>query len=111
VRRLDSVVPELEALGMTNGIYLKVDTQGFDMQVIEGAGVLLDRIRALQTESAVFGVYEGCPDFLATIPAIRARGYDVSGFFPVASDDRLWLIEFDCVMVNSAWHPGSLESA
>jgi len=53
VRRLDTVFDEC-----VNGIeqprvYLKLDTQGYDLNVLEGAGHQLDRILGLQSELSV----------------------------------------------------------
>lgn len=100
VRRLDELAEELGALVPLDRVYLKIDTQGHDLAVIEGAEGMMECVVALQTEMAVVPVYEDAPRYPEAIGALEARGYALSGMFPVAQDDRLRLLEFDCVMVR-----------
>ena len=59
VRRIESVIDEVSAhIGGTN-FFLKMDTQGFDLQVLEGLGSQGDRIIGLQSEVSVLPIYEG----------------------------------------------------
>ena len=43
--------------------YLKLDTQGFDLNVLQGATGIIDRIPALQTELSFVPIYDSMPDF------------------------------------------------
>lgn len=97
VRRLDTLWPQLPA----GRVYLKLDTQGFDLQVLAGAGDRLDEVRALQTEAAVQRLYEGAPSHLDTLRELERRGFTPSGMFPVTLDSGLALVEYDCVAVRS----------
>ena len=98
VRRLDDLIPTLE--GVEGGaVYLKVDTQGFDMEVIRGAPKLLSRARGLQFELAFQRIYKEVPEYLNVLKSIGDLDFDVSGFFPVTLDERMRAIELDCVMV------------
>jgi hypothetical protein len=100
VRTLDVVMPALqERLGFDRP-YLKLDTQGFDVEVLQGAGHRLADVRALQTEASVIGIYKGMPGYMDTIRYLDARGFDITGFYPVSRDSSLRLVEFDCVMIN-----------
>ena len=102
VRTLDVVMPVLqERLGFERP-YLKLDTQGFDIEVLQGARESLGGVRALQTEASVIGIYEGMPDYMQTIRYLDQRGFDITGFYPVSRDASLRLVEFDCVMINRA---------
>lgn len=100
IRRLDSVMHELRAQYPMRNVYLKMDTQGFDMEVAEGAGDDLANICALQTELSVRKIYDGMPDYQKVLQTLQHKGFDISGMFPVSSDAALRAIEFDCVMVN-----------
>jgi FkbM family methyltransferase len=102
VRTLDVVMPVLqERLGFDRP-YLKLDTQGFDIEVLQGARESLGGMRALQTEASVIGIYQGMPDYMQTIRYLDQRGFDITGFYPVSRDASLRLVEFDCVMINRA---------
>ncbi|SKA37901.1 methyltransferase, FkbM family [Enhydrobacter aerosaccus] len=100
VRTLDVVMPVLqERLGFERP-YLKLDTQGFDIEVLQGAGDSLPLVRALQTEASVIGIYKGMPGYMDTIRYLNERGFDITGLYPVSRDSALRLVEFDCVMIN-----------
>ena len=43
-------------------------------------------------------IYDGVRPFTESIPGYLEHGFEVSGMFPVRSDDRHSVIEFDCVM-------------
>lgn len=100
MRRLDAVAEESAALRNAKRIYLKLDTQGFDLEVFKGAGLTLARAVALQSEVSVLPLYEGMPDYKTSIATFNDAGFDVSGLFPVARDRALRIVEFDCVTVN-----------
>jgi FkbM family methyltransferase len=69
VKTLDNIAPNLKKrLGITN-IYLKLDTQGFDLEVLKGAEKTLSQFKALQTEASVVPIYKGIPDYASTIHA------------------------------------------
>ncbi|OFX04266.1 MAG: hypothetical protein A3D94_17190 [Alphaproteobacteria bacterium RIFCSPHIGHO2_12_FULL_66_14] len=100
VRTLDVVLPVLqERLGFDRP-YLKLDTQGFDIEVLRGGDDSLPTVRALQTEASVIGIYKGMPDYMDTLRYLGGRGFDITGLYAVSRDSSLRLVEFDCVMVN-----------
>jgi FkbM family methyltransferase len=102
VRTLDVVLPVLqERLGFERP-YLKIDTQGFDIEVLQGSHDSLGVVRALQTEASVIGIYKGMPGYVDTIRYLDECGFDITGFYPVSRDSSLRLVEFDCVMINRA---------
>jgi FkbM family methyltransferase len=101
VRTLDSVMGELRLRHPFNNPYLKLDTQGFDLEIIRGASSTLPAIRALQTEISVRPMYEKAPSYREMLDALTERGFDITAMFPVGRDERLRVIEFDCVMVNA----------
>jgi hypothetical protein len=79
---------------------LKLDTQGFDLEVLKGARKVLPQFKALQTEASVIPIYQGMPSHLDTMSALTALGLHLSGMFPVKCDDALRLVEYDCVFVR-----------
>jgi len=102
VRTLDVVLPVLqERLGFDRP-YLKLDTQGFDIEVLQGGRESLPEVKGLQTEASVIGIYKGMPGYVDTIRYLDERGFDITGFYPVSRDSSLRLVEFDCVMINRA---------
>lgn len=100
VRRLDALLPTLLADLPDPRIYLKVDTQGYDLHVLTGAAGILPQVLALQSEVSARPVYDEMPDYLESIRFLNSLGYDITGLFPIARDNALRVLEFDCVMVR-----------
>ena len=65
IRKLDTVWDEHVSAG--SKVYLKIDTQGFEKQVLQGASRSLARIDVVQLEISILPLYEGTwllPDVL-----------------------------------------------
>lgn len=82
-------------------MFLKVDTQGYDLRVLAGASALLDRVVGVQVELSCVALYEGAPDYMEMFGAMRELGFTPSAIFPVLTDDRLRAIELDGVFVRA----------
>ena len=91
--------PDLEALRTT---YLKLDTQGFDLEVLRGGPRAASVIPALQSEVSFEPIYENMPDYLEAIAEFGRHGFAVSDMFLVNPEQGGIAIEFDCVMVRRA---------
>jgi len=99
VRRLDKVWGELKLDGAK--VLLKIDTQGFEKNVLEGAAGVLDKIAAVQMEMSVHPIYEGQPSYDAMVGYMKDHGYVVAGFMPGGNDPRTGeMVEFDGVFVR-----------
>jgi FkbM family methyltransferase len=102
VRLDDFVEAELPHL-LSQRLFLKLDTQGWDLEAARGAERLLPAVMALQTEMAVRPLYEGAPRFTESLAHFEARGFEVAVMSPVSIDfATASLVEFDCVMVRTA---------
>ncbi len=101
----EELVPtiRLDELDLPPGnILLKSDTQGHDLQVIDGAEGLLDRVAAILVETAVRPIYEGSPLLPELLAVMSGRGYELAGLFPVLGDsDGLRQIEFDALFLGT----------
>ena len=80
--------------------YLKLDTQGFDLEVLRGGTQAVSHIPALQTEVSFQPLYEQMPDYRTSITAFESHGFSVADFFLVSADNMHRAMEFDCVMVR-----------
>jgi FkbM family methyltransferase len=100
VERLDDIFDTVTG-GMRNqGVHLKLDTQGWDLEVIKGASKCLPRIQTLQLELSIKPIYAGMPDFFQSITMLNRLGFATTGLFPVSSTSKLHLVEVDCVMAR-----------
>jgi FkbM family methyltransferase len=102
VKTLDQVYDDLiRPLQSDGAAFLKMDTQGFDLQVFQGAGTVLGRIQGIQSEVSVFPIYKEMPDFMTSLSCFRKAGFEITGLYPVSRNPSdLTVIEFDCVMVR-----------
>ena len=101
VRRLDAIADDLFDDAASPSVYLKVDTQGWEIQVLDGGERTLRRVKALQVELSIMPIYEGATPYLEMLEELRERGFVPSGFFPVASSPRFEAVEVDCVLVRA----------
>lgn len=103
VDTLDNFVRRLGPGGLPGSTFLKVDTQGFDLEVLKGAENTLESLRAVQLEASVRPIYKEMPGFREVLDYLMSRGYALSAMFPVNQDQSQRLIEFDCVFVNERY--------
>lgn len=99
VSTLDELLLDAQRNFGSECVYLKLDTQGFDLQVMEGLIRAAPLVVALQTEMSVVPIYRDMPDYRQSLQAIADRGFVLSNLFPVTVAD-LRLIEFDGVFVR-----------
>lgn len=84
LKMLDSVAPQY--IEGSRDIFLKIDTQGFELQVLQGAHNLLPQIKGLQLELSLVPLYEGETMYLEMISNINALGFDLHGLFSTFTD-------------------------
>ncbi len=63
-------------------VLLKVDTQGFELEVLLGATESLQKIAALQLEISLLPLYEGAPLIEDIVSHVRAAGFVPFWFLP-----------------------------
>jgi FkbM family methyltransferase len=80
LHRLDEVAGQY--LGGANAVLLKIDTQGYEDQVLAGAAGVLDRVTAVQLELSFEPLYEGQPLFDAMRGRLRDIGFSLVAMFP-----------------------------
>ena len=97
IKRLDSVFEECVAGIEAPRVFLKMDTQGWDAKVLEGAGRYLGEILALESEIAVKAIYSGMVGYIDSLSRMHQMGFELTGLFPVNRRNHL-VVEFNCVM-------------
>lgn len=107
VRRLDGLLDGLLADVADPRIYLKLDTQGFDLEAFAGLGDRTKDVVAMQSEVALLKLYEGMPAMSEALEAYEAAGFEVAGLYLVTRDrSTKRVIELDCVLVRTDALPG-----
>ena len=75
ITRLDSVAPAY--LADARGLYLKIDTQGYEALVLAGAAQVLAQCRAVQLELSLVPLYESQALWEQLIAELRASGFEL----------------------------------
>jgi FkbM family methyltransferase len=86
MNRLDDI--SVTGLAGSGPLFLKIDTQGYEKEVLKGAVSLLRRIEAIQVELSLIDLYEGAPDIVEMISFIKGSGYDLFSIVPGFKDLR-----------------------
>lgn len=103
IRRLADVWDEVMAGVVDPRSFLKMDTQGYDVETFRGAGSRVGELFGLQSEVAMVPIYDGMPRFIEQLALYESAGFETTGMFPVNRDrDTLRAIEFDLMMVGPA---------
>jgi FkbM family methyltransferase len=84
ISRLDRVAREF--LGDARSIFLKVDAQGFELQVLQGAADLIRRIAGAQLELSLVPLYEGQALFSELVDWMITEGFSIWGILPGLTD-------------------------
>jgi FkbM family methyltransferase len=66
-----------EARRWEGDIFVKVDVQGYELSVLDGAGRLLPRVGMIQLECSFAALYEGAPLFPEVWRSMDERGFGV----------------------------------
>ena len=96
VRRLDRLVGTRD-LGRT---LLKVDTQGYEMQVFRGLGERLRSVRAIMCEVSVNALYERTPRLNEIVTFLDENGFKAAFFSPIGRAGNFSAREFDYICVR-----------
>ena len=74
VRRLDALLDAITADVPDRRLYLKLDTQGYDLEAFAGMGERTAEVCAMQSEVAVMPIYDGMPMMAEALATYAAAG-------------------------------------
>lgn len=87
IKKLDSIIDDYSQLN--DNIFLKIDTQGYEKKVLEGAANSMGRIKGIQMEMSLAPLYKGEVLFFDMVEYMRGMGFRIcsieSGFFDQGS--------------------------
>ena len=75
IKRLDSIFNSF-SIG-NDKVMLKIDTQGYEKSVIDGAAKILDKISLIQLEMSIIPLYEGEMLFMEMINYLDKKGFQL----------------------------------
>lgn len=99
VSTLETVGPEIAS--KQDRVLLKIDVQGLEVEVLDGAGSFLERVQAIETELSLYPMYEDQPDWRELCDRIGELGFVFFAVDPGYSDPRSGrLVEMDGLFVR-----------
>ncbi len=100
VDTLDEMLPKISK--PDDSIYLKVDTQGYELNVLRGALEVLDRFKLIQLEAAFFPAYKEEPLVGELINFMYQRGYRIISIEPGWTNNQNGeMLEADFIFAKS----------
>lgn len=99
IKKLDAIYDKLVSNG--EKVYLKIDTQGYEMQVLKGAANSLKFVKCIQLELSVIPLYEGATDYRSMLDYMYSAGFHLvsieNGFSNPLSGE---LLQFDGIFAR-----------
>jgi FkbM family methyltransferase len=84
-------------------LIIKIDTQGYEMEVLKGASGLFRQTVGIQVELSLTPLYEGAPSFTDMISFVKLCGFDLFNIVPGFQDERSGrLLQVDGFFVRSS---------
>lgn len=107
VVRLDDVWNDLDTAGRR--VLLKIDAQGYDLEVLRGAERSLAGVTMLVIELSGVPLYSGSPALHEVIGHLAQRSFRLTGLFPIVRhpDDGVQVVDFDATFVRVPVTPRS----
>lgn len=97
---ISDLFPELQAEFGFSRPFLKMDTQGHDLDVARGAGDYIRRFTGLQSELGFTTLYKDAPEALEALNYYRSLGFKLSSLVPNNAGHFPDLHEIDCILYN-----------
>jgi FkbM family methyltransferase len=99
VKKLDSIFEQIT--NKDENVYLKIDTQGFEKAVLDGAINSLKKIKAIQIELSIIPLYENSLDHKVLINFLELNGFKLisieNGFSNPATGE---LLQYDGIFIK-----------
>jgi FkbM family methyltransferase len=98
--KLDTIAPKY--IGNSKNILLKVDTQGFEDPILEGANETIKILAGIQLEMSLTKLYEGQKLFKELYEKVTSLGFDLNLIEPSFTDKNTGrLLQIDGVFYKS----------
>lgn len=100
IYKLDSIISR--HLNPSDRLYLKIDAQGYEKLIIDGAENSLDRIIGIQTEASLVELYKGETLLVDMIKLMSEKNFTLMSLEPAYADPCSGqLLQVDCVFFRT----------
>lgn len=86
IERLDDLAPSL--LPKNGRLLIKIDTQGYEEEVLAGGAVVVGGATAMQLELSLTPLYQGAPSLRRSLELSEALGFQLHGLIPGFYDNE-----------------------
>jgi len=102
IDKLDNVVGNY--LGNGENVFIKIDVQGYESQVLKGATDILSKTKGIQIELSLVPLYENQLLFIDILNYITNLGFELYDILPGFRDKQSGkLLQFDGIFFRSFW--------
>jgi len=101
VKTLAEILPAMRGKYSVSRPFLKLDTQGFDLQVAKGAGDRLTEFLGIQSEVSFSPIYAKSPLFAEVVKYYEDQGFVLSRLFPNNDVHFPRMVEMDVAMIRA----------
>tara|TARA_R110001583_G_C5440864_1_gene389846 strand:- start:276 stop:578 length:303 start_codon:yes stop_codon:yes gene_type:complete len=85
-----------------DNVYIKIDAQGYEKSILDGAEKSLENVSVLQIELSLVPLYQNSPIYTDMIEYLKTKGFELYGIEPGFSDQASGrLLQFDGVFVKN----------
>ena len=102
VKRLDDIFPSIIKKIVNPKVFLKMDTQGYDLEVFSGAAQCLEYIQGLQSELSVQPLYKNMPHYNESLSIYEEAGFELYNLSVVNRISTGGLLELNAFMRRPA---------
>lgn len=99
--RLETTLRRLQSQYNFHRPFLKMDTQGYDLNIFNGSLNIVKEFFGLQSELAIAKIYTDSVDFRDSITTYERNGFTLSAIVPNNSGHFPCLVEMDCIMIRT----------
>lgn len=101
IQRLDSL-KAIQTIPENCSIMIKIDTQGYEDKVLNGALNLLKRVKIIQLELSLVPLYEDQPLWSDLVKWLDEKGFQLVGLFPGFTDSsNVQMLQAEGVFLRS----------
>ena len=105
--RLDDVIPEM--FSSSTRFFLKIDVQGFELPVLNGAESFLDACVGVEIEISFSELYAGQARTSEILDRLEVKNWQCIGIDPVFVDDENgFVLQADALFARSAYVSNAL---
>jgi FkbM family methyltransferase len=98
VKRLDDVIQSASITGVEERYFLKLDTQGYDLEVFNGATGILSEVEGILSELSVLPLYRGMPSYREALSVYENAGFVLRNLSTVVRNSNKEIMELNAIL-------------